>query len=352
MKELDVRPCARKCPTYAPRMITMKINPEKIRDVIGKGGAVIRALTEETGCVIDIEDDGTITIACGQCRSRRRWPRSASRTSRPKSKSARSTKAPCCRLLDFGAIVSVLPGKDGLLHISQIANERVNAVADHLKEGQVVKVKVLETDDKGRMRLSMKAAGRGSRRRRCRVITAVCRATKKDAAASFFVCQAIAARLRYAERYRDYFATCFSRTLLERLAVDAQRRRRARFQALQADLDAAAVAVAVVAGVDEGDRFVDLLDQLALAIAVAQFERDIGFLAGAIVRDRQRPWLRPASCARCARYRPINSLLSVSRMLAEVRELLGVHVLLALLGDVGRELLVQNIFGHLAAVSV
>ncbi len=144
--------------TFAPRMITMKINPEKIRDVIGKGGAVIRALTEETGAVIDIEDDGTITIAsvsadAAQMAKKRIEDITA------EVEVGRVYEGTVLRLLDFGAIVSLLPGKDGLLHISQIANERVNAVADYLKEGQVVKVKVIETDDKGRVRLSMKAIG-------------------------------------------------------------------------------------------------------------------------------------------------------------------------------------------------
>ena len=143
--------------TYAPRMITIKINPEKIRDVIGKGGAVIRALTEETGCVIDIEDDGTITIAsvssdAAQVAKKRIEDITA------EVEVGRIYEGTVLRLLDFGAIVQILPGKDGLLHISQIANERVNAVSDHLKEGQAVKVKVIETDDKGRVRLSMKAA--------------------------------------------------------------------------------------------------------------------------------------------------------------------------------------------------
>jgi polyribonucleotide nucleotidyltransferase len=142
--------------TFAPRMINMKINPEKIRDVIGKGGAVIRALTEETGCVIDIEDDGSITIAsvnadAAQVAKKRIEDITA------EVEVGKIYEGPVLRLLDFGAIVQVLPGKDGLLHISQIANERVNAVGDYLKEGQVVKVKVIETDDKGRIRLSMKA---------------------------------------------------------------------------------------------------------------------------------------------------------------------------------------------------
>jgi len=141
---------------YAPRMITMKINPEKIRDVIGKGGAVIRALTEETGTTIDIAEDGTVTIAClssdaGELAKKRIGDITA------EVEVGKTYDGIVLKLLDFGAIVSVLPGKDGLLHISQIAHERVNTVADHLKEGQAVKVKVLEADEKGRLRLSMKA---------------------------------------------------------------------------------------------------------------------------------------------------------------------------------------------------
>ncbi len=141
---------------YAPRMITMKIKPEKIRDVIGKGGAVIRALTEETGTSIDIADDGTVTIACvsseGGELARKRIEEITAEV-----EVGRIYEGTVLKLLDFGAIVSVLPGKDGLLHISQIAKERVNAVSDHLKEGQSVRVKVIEADEKGRLRLSMKA---------------------------------------------------------------------------------------------------------------------------------------------------------------------------------------------------
>jgi polyribonucleotide nucleotidyltransferase len=141
---------------YAPRMITVKINPEKIRDVIGKGGATIRALTEETGTQIDIQEDGTVTIACtspeaGALAKKRIEDITA------EVEVGRTYDGTVVKILDFGAIVNVLPGKDGLLHISQIAHERVNAVTDHLKEGQAVQVKVLEADDKGRMRLSMKA---------------------------------------------------------------------------------------------------------------------------------------------------------------------------------------------------
>jgi polyribonucleotide nucleotidyltransferase len=131
---------------YAPRMITIKIKPEKIR-----------ALTEETGTTIDIEDDGTVTIACvssegGEIARKRIEELTAD------VEVGRIYEGTVLKLLDFGAIVSVLPGRDGLLHISQIANERVNNVADYLKEGQSVRVKVLEADDKGRLRLSMKAA--------------------------------------------------------------------------------------------------------------------------------------------------------------------------------------------------
>ncbi|MGA0024689.1 MAG: polyribonucleotide nucleotidyltransferase [Burkholderiales bacterium] len=141
---------------WAPRMITMKIKPEKIRDVIGKGGAVIRAITEETGTTIDIQDDGTVVIACvsseGGENARKRIAELTADV-----EVGRIYDGTVLKLLDFGAIVSVLPGRDGLLHISQIANERVNSVADHLKEGQAVRVKVIEADEKGRLRLSMKA---------------------------------------------------------------------------------------------------------------------------------------------------------------------------------------------------
>jgi polyribonucleotide nucleotidyltransferase len=142
--------------TYAPRLYTMKINPEKIRDVIGKGGAVIRAITEETGTTIDIKEDGTITIASvsGDAANAAKSRIEAITADVEVGKVYEGT---VLKLLDFGAIVSILPGRDGLLHISQIANERVNAVADYLKEGQKVRVKVLEADEKGRVRLSMKA---------------------------------------------------------------------------------------------------------------------------------------------------------------------------------------------------
>jgi polyribonucleotide nucleotidyltransferase len=141
---------------YAPRIITLKINPEKIRDVIGKGGAVIRALTEETGTQIDIEEDGTVKIACTSVESGE-IAKQRIEAITAEVEVGKTYDGTVIKLLDFGAIVSVLPGKDGLLHISQIAHERVNAVADYLKEGQQVKVKVLEADEKGRLRLSMKA---------------------------------------------------------------------------------------------------------------------------------------------------------------------------------------------------
>ncbi|MDQ2734813.1 MAG: polyribonucleotide nucleotidyltransferase [Pseudomonadota bacterium] len=141
---------------FAPRLYTMKINPEKIRDVIGKGGSTIRALTEETGCTIDIGEDGTITIASTD----------ADKAEHAKKRIAEITaevevgkvyEGPITKILDFGALVNLMPGKDGLLHISQIAHQRVEKVTDFLKEGQIVRVKVLETDEKGRVKLSMKA---------------------------------------------------------------------------------------------------------------------------------------------------------------------------------------------------
>lgn len=141
---------------FAPRMITLKINPEKIRDVIGKGGAVIRGLQEETGTIIEITDDGNVTISSvssegAQVAKKRIEDITA------EVEVGKVYEGPVIRILDFGAIINIMPGRDGLLHVSQIANERVNAVSDYLKEGQVVRVKVLETDEKGRVRLSMKA---------------------------------------------------------------------------------------------------------------------------------------------------------------------------------------------------
>ena len=142
---------------FAPRLIKMKINPEKIRDVIGKGGSVIRALTEETGTQIDIEDDGTVIIASVDMEKGKEAQRRIAEIT-AEVEVGKIYDGTVLRLLDFGAIVQILPGRDGLLHISQIASERVNAVSDYLKEGQAVKVKVIEADEKGRVRLSMKAA--------------------------------------------------------------------------------------------------------------------------------------------------------------------------------------------------
>lgn len=141
---------------WAPRLESFKINPEKIRDVIGKGGATIRGLVEETGCEINIEDDGTVTLASSNAEkiaaARKRIEEITAEI-----EVGQVYEGTVQRLLDFGAIVQLLPGKDGLLHISQIARERVNQVSDYLKEGQVVRVKVIEADEKGRVRLSMKA---------------------------------------------------------------------------------------------------------------------------------------------------------------------------------------------------
>jgi polyribonucleotide nucleotidyltransferase len=149
---------------YAPRIITIKIDPEKIRDVIGKGGTTIRAITEQTGAVIDISDDGTVKIAsvdnaAGQ-EARRRVEQITADVQVGMIYEGRVAK-----LMDFGAFVTILPGKDGLVHISQISEERVENVGDKLREGDMVKVKVLEVDKQGRIRLSMKAVNAGERAR-------------------------------------------------------------------------------------------------------------------------------------------------------------------------------------------
>ena len=146
---------AKELSDFAPRMISFKIDQDKIRDVIGKGGATIRALTEETGTNISIEDDGTVTIASPDT-ARVEEARRRIEIITAKIEVGQIYEGTVQRLLDFGAIVQLLPGKDGLLHISQIANERVNQVSDYLKEGQKVRVKVIEADEKGRVRLSMK----------------------------------------------------------------------------------------------------------------------------------------------------------------------------------------------------
>jgi len=141
---------------HAPRFTVLKINPEKIRDVIGKGGATIRALTEETGTTIDIDDDGIVRIAsvdkaAGDDAKRRIESITAD------VEVGKTYEGKVVKIMDFGAFVSVLPGKDGLVHISQISHKRVENVADELSEGDIVKVKVLEVDKQGRVRLSMKA---------------------------------------------------------------------------------------------------------------------------------------------------------------------------------------------------
>ncbi len=141
---------------YAPRLLTFKIHPDKIREVIGKGGSVIRSITEETGTTIDIVDDGTVTIASVN--------RAAADAARKRIEQITADVEPgriyegkVAKLMDFGAFVTILPGRDGLVHVSQISSERVDKVSDKLKEGDVVKVKVLEVDKQGRIRLSIKA---------------------------------------------------------------------------------------------------------------------------------------------------------------------------------------------------
>ena len=140
---------------WAPTIITLKIDPEKIRDVIGKGGAVIRAITEETGTTIDIDNDGTVKIASVDAASGRA-ARERIELITADVEVGRVYQGKVVRLMDFGAFVTILPGRDGLVHISQISNERVERVSDKLKEGDVVQVKVLEVDRQGRIRLSMR----------------------------------------------------------------------------------------------------------------------------------------------------------------------------------------------------
>jgi polyribonucleotide nucleotidyltransferase len=140
---------------WAPTIVTIKIDPEKIRDVIGKGGAVIRQITEETGTTIDIENDGTVKIASVDAASGREALRRIELITAD-VEVGRVYQGKVVRLMDFGAFVSILPGRDGLVHISQISDERVERVSDKLKEGDVVKVKVLEVDRQGRVRLSMR----------------------------------------------------------------------------------------------------------------------------------------------------------------------------------------------------
>ncbi len=140
---------------WAPTIVTIKIDPEKIRDVIGKGGAVIRQITEETGTTIDIENDGTVKIASVDQASGKEALRRIEMITAD-VEVGRVYQGKVVRLMDFGAFVSILPGRDGLVHISQISEERVERVSDKLKEGDVVKVKVLEVDRQGRVRLSMR----------------------------------------------------------------------------------------------------------------------------------------------------------------------------------------------------
>ncbi|MEM9323710.1 MAG: polyribonucleotide nucleotidyltransferase [Pseudomonadota bacterium] len=143
---------------WAPTIMTMKIDPEKIRDVIGKGGAVIRAITEETGATVDIENDGTVRIASVDGASGKEARRRIELIT-AEVEVGTIYEGRVARLMDFGAFVTILPGKDGLVHISQISNERVEKVSDKLSEGDIVKVKVLEVDRQGRIRLSMKEVG-------------------------------------------------------------------------------------------------------------------------------------------------------------------------------------------------
>jgi polyribonucleotide nucleotidyltransferase len=144
---------------WAPRIITMSINPERIRDVIGKGGSTIRQLTEETGTVIDVRDDGTVTIASVDKRAGQEAKRRIEELTSD-VEVGRVYRGKVARLVDFGAFITILPGRDGLLHISQISEERVQDVRDKLSEGEYVDVKVLELDRQGRIRLSMKAISR------------------------------------------------------------------------------------------------------------------------------------------------------------------------------------------------
>ena len=141
---------------HAPRMVTFKIHPDKIREVIGKGGATIQALTKETGCSIDIKDDGTVTISSTSAEGMA-LAKAKIEGITAEAEVGKVYEGPVVKLLEFGALVNILPGKDGLLHISEISTERVKDVKDFLQEGQVVRVKLLAADERGRLRLSMKA---------------------------------------------------------------------------------------------------------------------------------------------------------------------------------------------------
>jgi polyribonucleotide nucleotidyltransferase len=140
---------------WAPSIITLKIDPEKIRDVIGKGGAVIRQITEETGTTIDIENDGTVKIASVHATAGREAQRRIELITAD-VEVGQVYEGKVVKLMDFGAFVTILPGRDGLVHISQISDERVERVSDKLKEGDQIRVKVLEVDRQGRIRLSMR----------------------------------------------------------------------------------------------------------------------------------------------------------------------------------------------------
>jgi polyribonucleotide nucleotidyltransferase len=144
---------------HAPRFVTMKINPDKIRDVIGKGGATIRSITEETGATIDITDDGVVKIASSD-QAAAEAARKMVEDLTADVEVGKVYEGKVAKLMDFGAFVNILPGKDGLVHVSQISEERVENVSDKLSEGEMVKVKVLEIDKQGRIRLSMKAVGK------------------------------------------------------------------------------------------------------------------------------------------------------------------------------------------------
>jgi len=150
-----IRAPREKMSEWAPSIITLKIDPEKIRDVIGKGGAVIRQITEETGTTIDIESDGTVKIASVLGTAGREAQRRIELITAD-VEVGQVYEGKVARLMDFGAFVTILPGRDGLVHISQISNERVERVSDKLKEGDVIRVKVLEVDRQGRIRLSMR----------------------------------------------------------------------------------------------------------------------------------------------------------------------------------------------------
>jgi len=144
---------------YAPRLLSMSVHPDKIRDVIGKGGSVIRSITEETGAVVDIDDEGNIKIASVDRAAGEEAKKRIELITADVEVGA-TYEGKVAKIMDFGAFVTILPGRDGLVHISQISNERVENVSDVLKEGDMVTVKVLEIDKQNRIRLSMKEVGK------------------------------------------------------------------------------------------------------------------------------------------------------------------------------------------------